>query len=104
MRWFSLTLLAAGCGDDDDDTASGTVEVTAVDYAYNGLPAKAESGIVLTLTNDSDKEFHELIAVRLPEDETRPVAELLKLPVDQVTALFAGEPDMVLLAPPSGGA
>jgi hypothetical protein len=99
----SLTFLAAGCGD-DDDTASGTVKVTGVDFAYDDLPEKAEPGTVLTLTNNSDVELHELVAFRLPETETRPVSELVKLPQDQLTTLLAGPPAMVLLAPPSGGA
>lgn len=37
-------------------TASGTVAVTAVNYAFAGVPATVAAGSRLTLTNDADDE------------------------------------------------
>ncbi|MEA2702882.1 MAG: hypothetical protein QOD63_827 [Actinomycetota bacterium] len=96
----TLALLSTGCG--SDDKASGTVKVTAEDYSYDDLPSEAETGTVLTLTNSSSKELHEIAAFRLPDGETRPVADLVKLPQAELSAVLGGPPAMVLLAMPSG--
>jgi uncharacterized cupredoxin-like copper-binding protein len=95
-----LALLAAGCGGDDDEAETRTV--IGADYAFRGLPKEVKAGSTLVLTNESPRELHELVAVRLPDSEKRPVSELLKLPEDQQNAIFGrGEPAMVLLAPPN---
>jgi hypothetical protein len=117
---LALTLAGglAACGDDDDtaaaDGASTTTtveaaaptaaEVTAVDYAFEGLPETLAAGGALTLTNSSTAELHELVAFRLPDDEERSVEELVALPEAELESLFTGEPATVLLAPPGGGA
>lgn len=111
-------LLVAACGDDDAETAAEpgdaaattapagprTVAVTAVDYGYGGLPPQVPAGTTFTLTNDSEAELHELVAFRLPDEEKRAAAELVRLPEEELGRLFAGEPATVLLAPPGGGA
>ncbi len=76
------------------------VEVTALDYAYVGLPAEVESGTEIRLVNDSDSELHEFVAIRLDDDEMRTVQELVQLPPDELAAFF---PDVatVILAPPT---
>ena len=106
----TLGLLVAACGDDDDtavdgttsstaddaagsgDSRSETVEVTAVDYAYEGLPASIPAGTQLTLRNEADAELHELVAFRLPDGETRSVEELVALPPDELLPALGGEP------------
>jgi plastocyanin len=80
--------------------AGETVEVTGIDYAYEDVPATVAAGTTLTLTNASEAELHELVAMRLPDDEDRPVDELIQLPEEELGALFGGPPAMVLLAPP----
>jgi hypothetical protein len=114
-----LATLAAGCGDDDDTSAAttttaadgttttaappeddGPVDVVAVDYAFEGLPSRLDSGTQLTLRNDSSTEVHELVAFRLPDDESRTMEELVVLPMEELETLFAGPPAMVLVAPP----
>ncbi len=82
------------------EAAAETVEVTAVDYGYEGLPESVPAGTVLTLNNSSAVELHELVAVLLPEGEDRPVDELLALPEEELMALVAGEPALVALAAP----
>lgn len=99
---LALAPLAAACGDSND--SGGPITVTGKDYEFENLPSRVDSGTVLTLTNDSPRELHELVAVRLPDNEQRSADELVKLPQAEVEALFQGPPAMVLLAPPSGGA
>lgn len=113
----TIALLSlAACGDDDDDeTGSGsgtevtedteagaTVEVTGIDYGYEGLPDTIEAGSKLSFTNSSDKEAHELVAFLIPEGEERSMEELLALPEEELGAVFGGEPEpaTVILAAP----
>lgn len=97
---LALTTLLAACGGsaeqggDDEGSAGGgeTVEITAVDYEFEGVPETVEPGTELTLTNGSEGEVHEMVVVRIDDDETRPLEELLQIPEDeaqQVTS-FAG--------------
>ncbi|MGH9271426.1 MAG: hypothetical protein ACRDZ2_09140, partial [Ilumatobacteraceae bacterium] len=79
------------------------VEVNAIDYAFEDLPASVPAGTMLNLTNSSTAEVHELVAFRLPDDETRPIEELVMLPEAEFGALLAGEPATVIVAPPSEG-
>jgi hypothetical protein len=127
---LSAGLLATGafgaaCGSDDDNKADATeiekeatttteatetdaaaddvVEVTAVDYAVQGLPEKIEAGTKLALANDAPAELHELVVMRLPDEEKRPVSELVKLPEEEIGKLFGStQPATVLLAAPGG--
>ena len=85
----------------DADPAAETIAVTAVDYAFQGLPDVIGAGSKISLTNEG-QEPHELVAMRIPDDETRSVEELLALPEDQLFAVFGGEPEpaTVILAAP----
>ena len=120
-------LALAACGDDDDSTepvatepaapvieapttqapvdeiAGATIEVVAFDYGYDGIPDTVEAGTIFTLVNTAPAELHEFVAIRLPDDEDRPVSELVTLPMEELGAIFAGEPTAVLLALPDGG-
>lgn len=78
-----------------------TVTVTGIDYGYEGLPANAAVGTILAFTNASDAELHELVAIRLPDGETRTAEELLALSEEEQAALLSSaEPAMVLIAKP----
>lgn len=92
-----LALLATACGGGDD-----TKTVTAADYAFQNLPSSVSAGTELQLKNSSTKELHELVAIRIPDSERRPVSELARLPEAELERLFAGDPTMVLIAPPNG--
>lgn len=122
----AVGLLAAACGGDDtptaeeatpDATATGdagteaatggetggeAVEVTAADYAFEGVPETLAAGTSLSLTNSSTEELHELVAFKLPEGETRSAEELFALGETEFNAIVAGPPTMVLIAPPGG--
>lgn len=107
--------LSAACSSDDttarpaEDGSSTTattattghdhVEVTAADFAFDGLPSSIAAGTRLSLRNGAPKELHELVAFRLPDDEQRPVTELIRLPEAELGAIL-GQPATVLLAAP----
>lgn len=118
---LSTVAVAGACGDDkkstttsDDPTttttaaataAGETVKVKGVDYKYEGLPAEIAAGTKVEFSNGSAKELHEFVASKIPDSETRPLTELVKLPDSEIEAIFgSGPPATVLLAPPGGGA
>jgi hypothetical protein len=100
-----VALVACGGGTAAETTATNeaaptesVIEVTAVDFGFENLPERIPAGTTLTLVNESPVELHELVAVRLPEDETRTVEELLASPED-LGAYFASV-TTVVIAPP----
>ena len=102
-----IGLVLAGCSTTDDasDTTAAiptpeTVEVTATDFAYVGLPTEVAAGTAFTLRNDSAVELHELVAFRIPDDDTRTVDELVQLPPEELGAFFANVAT-VIIAPPN---
>jgi uncharacterized cupredoxin-like copper-binding protein len=119
-----LAIGLAACGDDDDATPATTaapaaattapamdhstmdmdhpsVQVDGVDYAFQNVPASIKAGTKLTFKNDSNKEFHEMVVIRIPDSEKRSVADLAKLPEEESNKVFANvEPAAVLVAPP----
>ncbi|MEX1038705.1 MAG: hypothetical protein WDZ96_07615 [Acidimicrobiia bacterium] len=107
---IAMLLLLAACGDGADaattsapattstTTAPAQVEVTAIDFAFVGLPERVAAGTTVTLINDSSVELHELVAIRLPDDEERTVEELIGAPGD--LASYFPLVTTVLIAPP----
>ncbi len=63
----------------DAPEATDSVEITGVDYGFEGFPETVAIGTELTFTNASDTEFHEMVVMRINDDETRSVEELLAL-------------------------
>ena len=60
------------------------VDVSAVDYAFEGIPESLDAGPTsFEFTNDSEKEFHELVLFRKNDGVTESVAELLELPEEE---------------------
>lgn len=81
-----------------------SVNVTARDYGYDGLPGTIKAGTTIKFTNSSTKEAHELVAFKLPETETRSVADLFALPQAEFEKVIGGgPPSTVIVAPPSAG-
>lgn len=78
-----------------------TVEVTALDYEFADLPETIQAGTTLTLENESSNELHELVAIRLPDDETRSVDDLVADP--EALASYFPSVTTVLIAPPEEG-
>ena len=54
------------------------VTITAVDYAFNGTDALAAGGQFAITFENKGTELHELVIQHINDDETRPLAELLK--------------------------
>ena len=126
----SGALLGAACGDDDtteestaetggaettdDSTVEGTdegeasgdaVEVTAVEYEFQGIPETVPAGTTFSLTNGGE-EVHEMIVVKIPDEETRPVEELAQLSDKELGKVFPEGPEaataIALFAAPGG--
>lgn len=114
------SVLVAACGGDDEDVsntpgqqgaststtagagAGPTVTVTGVDYAFQGLPAEVTAGTKVAFVNASPKEVHEFVAIRIPDNERRPVSELVRLPENELQGIFeSGPPAAVLVAGPN---
>lgn len=78
--------MLANCGFEE-------VEVTAVDYAFEGVPDSVPAGpVAVTLTNDG-AEVHELALVRINDDVGEPFEEVLQLPEEQAreSVSFSGQ-------------
>lgn len=86
--------------EEEVDPVSQTIDVTAIDYGYTGLPASVAAGSKFTLRNNSDTQLHELVAIRLPDSESRPIDDLMALPEQELGQLLSGEPATVILAEP----
>lgn len=69
-------------------TAATTATVTGVDYAFEDLQDTYEAGTELQFTNASEQEVHELVLVRVPDDDVRSADELLALPQEESQALI----------------
>lgn len=95
-----LSIVACG-GDDDSASEPQVIEVTATDFAFDGIPDTVPAGTRFTLVNEAPMELHEIVAIRIPDDEQRSVADLLQLPPDELMAIFAAvDPATVILAAP----
>jgi hypothetical protein len=90
--------LSSDGGDNASDAAA--TDVVAVDYHFEGLPERIDAGSRLAMHNDSAREVHELVAMAIPEGETRSVDELMALPEGELFAALPGQPALVMLAPP----
>ena len=66
------------------------VEVTAIDYQYQGMPATLKPGVTsFKLTNNAPKEDHEMgLGKLLPANESMSVEAILALPEKKADKLF----------------
>jgi hypothetical protein len=103
---LAAVLLMAVTACSEEEPAAGpaggpgeTITVQALDYAFAGLPERVKAGTTFVLDNQSEAELHEFVAVRLPDDETRSIQELLALPMEELEQLFPFV-EMVVIAPP----
>ncbi len=93
--------VATGTEGGGDDVDGAAVEVVLRDFSFDGLPGTVPAGTRLTVINGAERELHELVAFRLPDDEDRSVADLARLSPPELMAAL-GEPATVLLAEPGG--
>jgi hypothetical protein len=88
--------LAGGCGFQG-------VEVTAVDFSFDGMPDTLEAGeTVFTLTNDSQAgELHEMVVMKLADDADISIEDLFALPEEEAQQyLDPAVPPVAAFAPP----
>jgi hypothetical protein len=81
---------------------ASAVAITMADFGYGGIPDVITAGTEITVRNDSESELHEIVAVRLPDGDARPIAEIVDTDLDQL--LSAGPPALVILAEPGSDA
>lgn len=72
---------AVGLEGDPAEPGAPVIDVVAVEYAFEGVPATLPAGPHGFRLIGEGEEFHELALVRV--DDERPLAELLELPEDE---------------------
>lgn len=97
----------AGCGDDaaDGDAPAAeppVLQIEMADFHYGALPTEVPVGTRVEVTNVAPSELHEVVAFRLPDDETRSIDEIVGPDLGEVLAGL--EPTMVVLAAPGAEA
>jgi hypothetical protein len=108
---LATAFIGMGCATDESTAVTTTttsrsshddvIEVDAVDFAFRNLPRTVPAGTRLALTNSAGAELHELVAIRLADEERRPADELMHLPQAELGAVLAASPPAaVLLAAP----
>lgn len=99
LAGLALTMALAGCADEEtpdvtaatedattseEGAAEGeTVEITAVDYAFDGVPETVSAGTELTLTNASDEELHEMVVFRVDDDQDMSMDEIIQMAAEE---------------------
>jgi hypothetical protein len=69
----------------------GALDVTATEYAFDGIPEEVQAGTtLLTFTNDGT-EFHEAVLMQIAEGEERSFEELMALPEEESMALVTNK-------------
>ena len=56
------------------------IDVTATNYALEGIPATVEAGKTLIRITNRSTEYHEVVLQRVRQGETRSIGELLAIP------------------------
>jgi hypothetical protein len=73
----------------NEECADDVVEVTAVDYEFQGVPEEMSTGVIgVEFTNDGE-EFHEFLVFRRNDDVDQSFEEILALPEEEATALVS---------------
>ena len=80
------------------DTEGMTVEVTGVEYAFQGLPTSLPAGSELTFTN-AGAEVHELVLLRIADDTTETLEELLAMEAEGLDPIGEGLVEFIGGAP-----
>lgn len=85
---FTAAWTAVGGAAFEDCDADARLDVTGVDYGFEGLPATVDAGrAAIRFTNGTTSgEMHELVLMRRNEGTTESVEELMALGQDEVMA------------------
>ncbi len=68
----------------DDNCGFGSLDVTAMDFHYMGIPEEVDAGKTTVHLANEGKELHEMIIFRIADDVTAPVEDLLQLPEEEM--------------------
>ena len=60
------------------------VDVTAVDYAYEGVPSRIDAGLTSFALTNEGVEDHEIVVFKANEGADEPLEELLELPEEEM--------------------
>jgi hypothetical protein len=103
LPFAAVAVALMGCGSDSSSEDGASVDVRADDYSFFDVPDSVVAGTSFELVNTSDQEAHELVAVRLPDDERRAVAELVTLPPEEFAPFMADVATVIVAAPRDDG-
>lgn len=101
---LAVALALGACGGDDSSTVTtppsdpAPLQVTLSDFSFGELPDEVPAGTRLEVDNVAATELHELVAVRLPDGEDRPLEAIVGGDLQQL--FTGGPPAVVMLAPP----
>ena len=60
------------------------VQIEAFDYGYSGFDVEIVAGDALELFNGSETEFHNLVVIRLGDDDSRTVVEIAEISAEDI--------------------
>jgi hypothetical protein len=63
------------------------LDATAEEYTFSGLPEETAAGYYIVNFSNEGNEFHELLAVRINDDVTLPLEEILALPEEEADTM-----------------
>lgn len=73
----------------NDTCADETLEVTAMDYEFDGIPAELSAGTYGVDFSNEGNEFHEMVVFRKGDDTTESFEEIFAMEEDAAMALVA---------------
>ena len=65
-----------------------TLDATAAEYTFTGLPGETATGYYIVNFSNEGNEFHELLTVRINDDVTLSLDELLALPEQEADTMI----------------
>lgn len=77
---------SGGATAEPSGVADADITVTGLDYAFAGIPDDVPAGSSLGLRNEGN-EVHEMLVIRINDDVTQTLQELLALPQEQSSEL-----------------
>jgi hypothetical protein len=84
-----------------DNCGFETLDVTATEYAFEGIPESVPAGTTVLSFDNQGSEFHEVILMQVAEGEERSVEELLALPEEEAQAVVTDK--VFVFSPPGAG-
>lgn len=85
-----------------EECADQTIAVTAVEYAFEGMPSEVPAGVVNVEFSNNGNEFHEMVVFRKPEGTTQSFDEIFEMGEEESEGLI--EEKGGTFAPPGGEA